>query len=388
MKVFKKELSKFDHIIFFPSINWDHSWERQQTLIAAMAEGADVKCSIIAPSGIKRYKLWNLDFYLKIYTRIASSFKNRKTDPVKQCTYNTVPLNAVLVNPITRYCAYPLLAWVSLILTSELRKLWFRKQKVLVVASYVNPLVALFLKKANFTIIDLAEYRNGGDFLNSGDLYLEQLWISKSDLFVSDNQITLDHYNSLRRQNGLGNGHHIPQGVDVDEIHTVGALHAKTAVYVGNLHDAIDYELFGKLVQNNPDWTFRVCGEVLCENAQLFLDSNLVDYVGHVSKDQLAEFMAGASVGLIPYLNNKWTSGVFPTKLFEYLAAGLKVYSTGIAEVLAFQGPCVDVSGTSYLLCSQDSTLPAKCRKIAEDHTWAKRFDTYARIILEAETCE
>ena len=388
MTVFKNELSKFDHIIFFPSIDWHHSWERQQTLITAMAEGADANCTIVAPSGIKRYKFWDPGFYLKVYARAASFLKNPKTYPEKNESCNPLPSNAVLVNPITRYCAYPLLAWISLMLTSDLRRLWVRKQKVLVVASYVNPLVEFFLERATFTIIDIAEYRNGGDFLNRGDLYLEELWISKCDLFVSDNQITLDHHNGLRKENGLAKGHNIPQGVDVDEIQMVGVANAKIAVYVGNLHDAIDYELFGDLINNNPDWKFRVCGEVLCENALEFLESNVVDYVGHVSKDQLSEFMAGASIGLIPYLTNRWTWGVFPTKLFEYLAAGLKVYSTGIDEVLAFQGSCVDTSGTSYLTLPKDYTLPGKCRKIAEHHTWARRFDAYAGLILEADSSE
>jgi glycosyltransferase involved in cell wall biosynthesis len=48
---------------------------------------------------------------------------------------------------------------------------------------------------------------------------------------------------------------------------------------------------------------------------------------------EMARLLGRASVGLVPYLLNDYTSGVFPMKVYEYLAAGLPVVTTALPSL-------------------------------------------------------
>ena len=97
-----------------------------------------------------------------------------------------------------------------------------------------------------------------------------------------------------------------------------------------------------------------------------------------IASHQISDFLADASLGLIPYLRTEWTAGVFPTKLFEYLGHRLPVLSTSIPEVERFADP------RFVLICNDP--LPLEPRQIHADeidafvapHTWRGRMREYA----------
>ncbi len=61
-----------------------------------------------------------------------------------------------------------------------------------------------------------------------------------------------------------------------------------------------------------------------------------VEYLGYVDPANFSDYFEDVGAGIIPYKVNEWTSGVFPTKLFEYASYGLNIYSTPISEVVKF----------------------------------------------------
>ncbi|BCW76822.1 glycosyltransferase [Arthrobacter sp. NicSoilB11] len=63
------------------------------------------------------------------------------------------------------------------------------------------------------------------------------------------------------------------------------------------------------------------------------VESPGVEYLGNLALADLAREVGRSQVGLIPYLRNDYTSGVFPMKVYEYLAAGLEVVSTDIPSL-------------------------------------------------------
>lgn len=66
---------------------------------------------------------------------------------------------------------------------------------------------------------------------------------------------------------------------------------------------------------------------------QTLLDLPCVTYLGNLDLKSLATEVANSTVGLIPYHVNRYTDGVFPMKVYEYLAAGLEVISTPLPSI-------------------------------------------------------
>jgi len=106
------------------------------------------------------------------------------------------------------------------------------------------------------------------------------------------------------------------------------------AGYVGVVDERLDLELLRDLAERLPDWTLRVVGPVAkIDEAALPRAAN-VEYLGLTPYEQLPEVMAGFDVALMPFALNEATRSISPTKTLEYLAAGLPVVSTRVADVV------------------------------------------------------
>ena len=98
-----------------------------------------------------------------------------------------------------------------------------------------------------------------------------------------------------------------------------------------------------------------------------------------VGAAELAEQLAGATVGLVPYRVNALTRGISPLKSFEYLAAGLAVVSTPLPAVQPVPGalwvePDADAFVARVLeLLDADPARVARCRAAATGHDWTAR---------------
>jgi glycosyltransferase involved in cell wall biosynthesis len=85
-------------------------------------------------------------------------------------------------------------------------------------------------------------------------------------------------------------------------------------------------------------------------------------------------------VGLIPFVKNDLTAGIYPLKINEYLALGLPVVSTHFADLSDFQGVCTVADDTNtFLAAIAQALLPQpdgeqeRRRRFAEQNTWAAR---------------
>jgi hypothetical protein len=85
-------------------------------------------------------------------------------------------------------------------------------------------------------------------------------------------------------------------------------------------------------------------------------------------------------VGLIPYRLNGYTAGVFPMKVYEYLAAGLRVVSTALPSlemtasddvVLADEDSFLHAVQVGFETWSEQAV--ARRRAQARGHSWQAR---------------
>ena len=100
--------------------------------------------------------------------------------------------------------------------------------------------------------------------------------------------------------------------------------------------------------------------------------------------------LRGADAGLIPYARNELTDGIFPMKVYEYLAAGLPVVATelpsiaGVAEVATAS----DAAGIAALLddalAHDDPARRAERSRAAAAHSWDARLREIAALRARA----
>jgi glycosyltransferase involved in cell wall biosynthesis len=90
-----------------------------------------------------------------------------------------------------------------------------------------------------------------------------------------------------------------------------------------------------------------------------------IEYPGMARYDELPAVMAGFDVALMPFALNEATRSISPTKTLEYLAAGLPVVSTGVADVVADYADVV-------CLADDGHQFAAACRRVLLDDPRAR----------------
>ncbi|MBD1395278.1 glycosyltransferase [Mucilaginibacter glaciei] len=124
--------------------------------------------------------------------------------------------------------------------------------------------------------------------------------------------------------------------------------------YIGTIDDRQDYDLITHLIKNMPDADFTFVGRVLNQKgANLLKSFPNVTLVGAKQQEELPGVLRKFSVGIIPFVKNKLTSGIYPMKMNEYLGAGLPVVSTDFSTDMA------DFEGTINITANKEQFLEA-----------------------------
>lgn len=159
--------------------------------------------------------------------------------------------------------------------------------------------------------------------------------LSKADAVVCSSVVIASHLHKLGRQDVL-----VWENVaDTDVfIPDCEQTRSEQAIFAGNLTPTkVDFGLLEKIA----DHGIRVvlAGPISIDGQQsearlskLLANPN-IEYLGNKSPSELARLMNQSTVGLIPYLSNSYTEGVFPMKVYEYLASGLSVISTNLPSL-------------------------------------------------------
>jgi len=104
--------------------------------------------------------------------------------------------------------------------------------------------------------------------------------------------------------------------------------------YSGVIDERMDLDLLGTVAYMRSDWHFVMLGPVVKISPSELPKLPNIHYLGSKEYRTLPAYMAGWQVGLLPFARNESTRFISPTKTPEYLAAGLPVISTSIADVV------------------------------------------------------
>ena len=168
----------------------------------------------------------------------------------------------------------------------------------------------------------------------------------------------------------------------------------KTVVgYVGTVDDRSDYELLQYLFTAMPDAEFVFVGRILSERGKDILSKYPnVKIEGPKMPEQLPPYLQSFSVGIIPFVKDDFTKGIYPMKINEYLAAGLPVVSTDFGDIADF-ADLVKITDDKeaflqHVLSEIAGDTPEKRTarlKTAENNTWDKRAEELSNVIEQVE---
>jgi len=167
-------------------------------------------------------------------------------------------------------------------------------------------------------------------------------------------------------------------------------------LFAGNLSPfKVDFDLL-ESVASIPGCELHIAGPAAIDGSVTPDISRLRDagaiFHGPLAPRQLADIAGEAAVGIIPYLLNDYTAGVFPMKLYEYLSAGAAVVSTALpslagresSDVVIARSPSAFVRAVRANLVLPDAATLLRRQGAAAHASWQVRGEAIRDAVRES----
>lgn len=364
--VMNNMLNKFDSYTFFAAQHWNHTWERQHELIVRFARLIHKPIHICKPLGLLNYNPFSIMFIRKIieYKKNVKLGHSKSENPIEKNMFFVggcfVPLHCKLVGKLN----YFLLK----------RKLHFSGNNFFW-GTYINYTIYEFFKRSTFKVYDIAERRSLNPLVPNYVKHLERKIVSEADVVFIDNHAAIEDYRNLNP-----NIYYIPQGVNVESMQVLGNPKREYIGYIGNFHFAINYPFLKALIKKNNKSPFLFVGSILDDRANEIMALDNVVHIDKVQKEELSNYLGKMKYGLIPYVINDVTVGVYPTKLFEYIAAGVPVVTTSLPEVIQYADADYMQVVDEPIELNKTFTMN-KCAELLSENNWDTRWNEYIKQI-------
>jgi glycosyltransferase involved in cell wall biosynthesis len=229
----------------------------------------------------------------------------------------------------------------------------------------------------------------------------EQRLFERADLVFTGGQSL---YEAKRHRHA--NIHAFPSSIDAAHFHkartrsgTVPADQKRIPEprlgFFGVIDERMDVELVGQIAMLRPDWQFVMLGPIVKIDPAILPKRSNIHWLGGKSYDELPEYLAGWQVGLMPFALNESTRFISPTKTPEFLAAGLPVVSTAIADVVRPYGTSGLVSisaGADEMVARAEEWMSGNGRarwladvdRFLAGNSWDKTWSAMDRLIAQA----
>lgn len=194
------------------------------------------------------------------------------------------------------------------------------------------------------------------------------------------------------------NVHFIPNAVDVDFFRR--ALDPDTQIptdlaqipgprigLIGNVDDRLDVELVNYMAEQHPEWSIVLIGDLhgtsrFMQSPELKKSQHLsnVHYLGFKKYETLPSYLRGIDVGLLLYKINDYTVGIYPNKIYQYLAGGKPVVTTDLPEIRSL-GKVVGIAKghAEFVRLVEKALLALDDRQVARRQELAKANSVQSR---------
>lgn len=179
---------------------------------------------------------------------------------------------------------------------------------------------------------------------------------------------------------------------DVDLYISTPGDRREMAIFAGNVTPGkVDFGILRRLAEQGLP--LAIAGPISIDgsDARKEIDQILqyknVTYHGNLTPRDLATVLNSATVGLIPYRQNPYTRGVFPMKVYEYLASGLAVISTPLPSLSGLSNDSIRVAGPEAFVdhvrrhLGLDDRAVQRRKSNSREHSWGTRFESAKALI-------
>ena len=157
----------------------------------------------------------------------------------------------------------------------------------------------------------------------------------------------------------------LPSSVEVDHFRRAenptppdqAAIPGPRLGFDGVLDERLDRDLLDSVAAAHSDWQLIIVGPVAkIRPSQLPRRPN-IHYLGRRSYEKLPSYLAGWDLALLPFHLNPATRFISPTKTLEYMAAGKKIVSTPIRDVIDLYGEVVRIAPRERFVAACEEAL-------------------------------
>ena len=157
--------------------------------------------------------------------------------------------------------------------------------------------------------------------------------------------------------------------------------------YCGVIDERLDLGLIGAVAAARPDWQLVFLGPVTKVDPASLPKAPNIHYLGGRPYEELPRYLSGWDVALLPFAHNDSTRFISPTKTPEYLAAGRRVVSTSVRDVVRMfgdtgfveiaDGPEAFIAAVERCLADDDAQRQLRVDKYLATQSWDR---TWARM--------
>jgi glycosyltransferase involved in cell wall biosynthesis len=208
--------------------------------------------------------------------------------------------------------------------------------------------------------------------------------------------------------------HAFPSSVDASHFGASGAApepadqaaipHPRLGFF-GVIDERMDLRLLRELAAARPDLQIVMIGPIAKIDRARLPRAKSLHWLGQRAYAQLPGYLAGWDVAIMPFSRNAATKFISPTKTLEYLAAGKRVVSTSIRDVVRPYGeeglvaiadtPAAFAAAVDAALAERGTPAEAAWRAASEaqlastswDKTWARMWALVRADVREEVPC-
>ncbi|HEY0655658.1 MAG TPA: glycosyltransferase [Chryseosolibacter sp.] len=226
--------------------------------------------------------------------------------------------------------------------------------------------------------------------------YLQEKAARSADVVVATAPALLKPFQQIGLQTFLvpnaANFKHFNAATSDIQVHLkLQSLSGKVVGYFGNIERRTDFKLLSEVVDLLTEWHLVMAGpydkSYVPEN---FLKHPRIHFTGPFSHEEAPSVIKRFDVAIIPFKCDEVSNGIYPLKLYEYLAAGKPVVSTNFnPDILAELSGTVSIADTAQefansvlLAYATDSEKKIAQRiAVAANQTWEHRASQFEEII-------